>query len=74
MNKVSFDQSSQNLVLKQIQIADMGLIHLTIGTAAVKKTSKILLFCRFFFCSGHTTRKQLDHRKTQLMYRYLRTS
>lgn len=36
MNKVSFDQSSQNLVLKEIQIADMGLIHLTIGTAAEK--------------------------------------
>lgn len=37
MNKVSFDQSSQNLVLKEIQIADMSLIHLTIGTAAEKK-------------------------------------
>lgn len=36
MNKASFDQSSQNLVLKEIQIADMSLIHLTIGTAAEK--------------------------------------
>lgn len=60
MNKVSFDQSSQNLVLKETQIADTSLIHFTIGTAAEKNKQNCtflqILFLLFFWLKPHYTK------------------